>query len=852
MTLASGTRLGAYEILAPLGAGGMGEVYRAKDTNLGREVAIKVLPEEFFEDKERVARFEREARLLAALNHPNVAAIYSFEEISGSPSRHLLVMELVEGRMLRLLMDGSMPPRRLLDLAVQIADGLAAAHEAGIVHRDLKPENVMVSKDGFAKILDFGLAKRVLAEEGHSNLATATVGTEAGVVLGTVAYMSPEQASGHKVDYRSDQFALGSVLYEMATGKRAFERPTAAQTLSAIIAEEPAAVGDAAPKTPLPLRWIVQRCLAKDPNDRYASTRDLAHELRNLRDHLGDLISSRGTAVGVAPRRRASPALLAFSLLVAALAVGIVAGRKLLPVAHQPLRFEQITFGQALIWLARFSPDGSVVYSAPGSARDDRGIPVHELYMIRPGTPEPRPLGIAGNILAISRSGQMAIRQGAEFFGPGTLAVVALGGGAPREILEKSRGLASWGPDGKALAAAFRVDGKDRKDRLEYPLGHTLRETGSGWGYLRVSPDGEWVGLLEDGAVTVVDRQGHARVLGRWVHITGPEWSSNGRELWIFRVAGAVTEIFSLGLDGRQRPVASVPGRYIMHDIFPDGRILVERFSDSSAMRAGGGGPERDLGWLDEFGPAGLSEDGRLVLFNVFGAGGGPTGSVYVRGTDGSAPKRIASGNALALSRDGKWALCAGDGQIPPLTLVPTGPGVARNLEAGPIIRYGPGGFHPNGASVWFNAVEAGHPGRCYVQSLEGGPPRPLPAGVSGVRAISPDGSELAVLRAAAERPELVATASGARRPLPGSESGDRPMGWSGDGRSLYVQSAKVPATVQRIDLATGRRGKVMQVDLGDTYPPEGIAVFLSGNGQSWVYGGQRGSSDLFVVEGLR
>src|SRR5512140_464632 len=217
MGLAPGTRLGPYEIVAVLGAGGMGEVYRVRDVRVDRAVALKVLPEEFFESEERRQRFEREARILGSLNHPNIAALHSFEEIpssSLSSTRHVLVMELVEGRTLRLLMDGPMPVRRLLDLAVQIADGVAAAHEAGIVHRDLKPENVVVSKDGFLKILDFGLAKRSVTESAGSEVATATVGTEAGVVMGTVAYMSPEQASGHKVDFRSDQFAVGSLLYE--------------------------------------------------------------------------------------------------------------------------------------------------------------------------------------------------------------------------------------------------------------------------------------------------------------------------------------------------------------------------------------------------------------------------------------------------------------------------------------------------------------------------------------------------------------------------------------------------------------------------------------------------------------
>src|SRR5664279_3016913 len=285
MTLSAGTRLGPYEILSPLGVGGMGEVYRAKDTRLARDVAVKVLPEEFFEGEEKRQRFEREARLLASLTHPNVAAVYSFEEISG---RHLLVMELIEGETLReQLAEGTLPMKKILRIAAQVAEGLAKAHGAGIVHRDLKPENVIVTRDGFAKILDFGLAKVSTTEAGPSGETTAPTlskMTEPGTVMGTVAYMSPEQALGRPVDFRSDLFSFGSVLYEMVTGRQAFARASAPETMTAIIREEPERVGRAAAGVPAGLRWIVERCLAKDPDERYGSTRDLARDLAQLRD----------------------------------------------------------------------------------------------------------------------------------------------------------------------------------------------------------------------------------------------------------------------------------------------------------------------------------------------------------------------------------------------------------------------------------------------------------------------------------------------------------------------------------------------------------------------------------------
>jgi predicted ATPase/tRNA A-37 threonylcarbamoyl transferase component Bud32 len=284
VSLTASTRLGPYEILAPIGAGGMGEVYKARDTRLGREVAIKVLPAEMSRDPERLSRFEQEARSASALNHPNIVTIH---DIGQADSVSYISMELVEGRSLReILSSGALPVRRLLGIAVQIAEGLAKAHAAGIVHRDLKPENLMVSNDGFLKILDFGLAKlsAPATEELSGALTMAGPQTGAGVVLGSVGYMSPEQASGRALDFRSDQFSLGCVLYEMATGRKAFRKETAVETLAAILREEPEPAGSVNARLPAPLCWIVERCLAKEPDERYASTRDLAQDLAALRD----------------------------------------------------------------------------------------------------------------------------------------------------------------------------------------------------------------------------------------------------------------------------------------------------------------------------------------------------------------------------------------------------------------------------------------------------------------------------------------------------------------------------------------------------------------------------------------
>ncbi len=285
--MAPGATLGAYEILAAVGAGGMGQVYRARDTRLERSVAIKVLPAAFSDDRERLQRFEQEARLASALNHPNIVTIY---ELGQDGPTHYIAMELIEGQTLgELLAAGPLPIRRAIEIAAQVAEGLAKAHEAGIAHRDLKPANLMVSRDGFVKILDFGLAK--LAPPSGDLFETRNMSawnTQPGQFLGTLNYMSPEQAASGQPDFRSDQFSFGLVLYEMVTGKRPFLRRTAAETLVAILREPAEPVGAQNLDAPAPLCWAIERCLAKEPDKRYVSTRDLARELAAIRDRFSE------------------------------------------------------------------------------------------------------------------------------------------------------------------------------------------------------------------------------------------------------------------------------------------------------------------------------------------------------------------------------------------------------------------------------------------------------------------------------------------------------------------------------------------------------------------------------------
>ena len=388
-------------------------------------------------------------------------------------------MELVDGTTLReLLASGPLPIKKLLQIAPQIAEGLARAHEAGIVHRDLKPENVMVKKDGLVKILDFGLAKLSSTGSGSdeaSQLPTMT-GTQPGVVVGTVSYMSPEQASGQTVDFRSDQFSLGSMLYEMATGRRAFQKKTAIDTLAAILNEEPEPVSSINPQTPAPVRWIVQRCLGKEPDERYASTADLARELAGLRDHLSE--ASDIAAMQPAARRRPSskPALGIALAAIALLGGGyLIANLRSRPVGQ--LRFQKVTFQRGTVQRARFAPDNQTVVYAMIAVGDDLRPP--ELFVTRVGRLDARSLGLPpADILSVSSSGQLAISlpppDDPRTFGIGTLAEASLSGGAPRQLLENVEG-ADWSPDGKELAVTRKVGGKPQS---EFPIGRVLHKGG--------------------------------------------------------------------------------------------------------------------------------------------------------------------------------------------------------------------------------------------------------------------------------------------------------------------------------------------------------------------------------------
>ena len=864
MTLSAGQKLGPYEILAPLGAGGMGEVYRARDSRLRREVAIKVLSAELAGDADRRNRFEQEARSASALNHHNIVTVH---DIGASDSTIYIAMELVDGKTLRESMQGGpLPTRRLLDIGYQIADGLAKAHAAGIVHRDLKPENIMISKDGIVKILDFGLAK--LFKEQSEEVSNVPTATRAGTVLGTVGYMSPEQASGRALDFRSDQFSFGAILYEMATGKRAFQRGTSAETLTAIIREEAEPVERVNAAVPAPFRWLVERCLQKDPEERYAATRDLARDLKSLREHLSEASVSGEVSrqTGPVPSARRKPILraaLTAVALIAALGAGMLLQKRF--ATAPPPSYQQITFGSGTIRAARFAPDGqTLVYSASWD-----GAPL-KLFLKHPSSPDSLPLELpSANLLGISPSGELAIALDCRSNHPGVcagkLARAALTGGAPRDVAEGIQE-ADWSADGASQLIVRDVGGKSR---IEFPLGKVLYETSGHVSYARLSPRGDRIAFLDHpfplddaGTVAVMDLSGKKTTLtGKWASEGGLAWPPSGDEIWFTATeAGANRSLYAVSLSGKLRVVTRVPGGLKLDDISKAGKVLLSRESPRVGILSvlAGDTRERDRSFLDYSFAADIEPDGRMLLFDEEGEAGGANYTVYVRRPDGSPPVRLGEGNALALSPDGKWALSILPVPNSPFRLLPTGTGEPRVLPLSGVNAEQAATWFPDSKRILFSGSEPGHGLRLYIQSIDGGKPEAIsPEGITAALpgfAVSPDQRFVAAIGSDHKALLFPVEGGGSPRAIPGVGDKEFPLRFSNDGRSLYLWSrGDVPAHVTKLDLETGKREAWKDLMPADPSGVERISnVLVTGDAKAYAYCYARLLSDLFVVEGLK
>ena len=696
--IATGSLLGPYEILSTLGSGGMGVVYRARDARLGRTVAIKVLPADVAGDEDRLRRFEKEARAVSALNHPNILIVHDIGTHEGLP---YIVSELLEGETLRRqLASGAVPIRKALDYAMQIATGLAAAHDKGIVHRDLKPENLFLTDDHRIKILDFGLARVTKPETAVADVSdapTETVVTEAGAVMGTVAYMSPEQIRGLPADRRSDVFSFGIILYELLTGTRPFKGETSVETMTAILTKDPFDLPDPNRGLPQPLERVIRHCLEKKPEERFQSARDVLFALETVS-------SLPRAAGGVSPTPRRLSALgvlLALGVLALGSAAGFVLARRTAaPPAAHPV-FHQLTARRGFVFSARFTPDGqSVVY---GAAWDGRPV---ELFTTPASRAESTALPIpSADVLSVSPSGELAISLGRRY-------VDRICHAAER-----------WH---EALRAPHR--GKSSKTcrmrtgtAMKSSLSRGASEGGIGWngrldgcfistaGWIshpRLSPKRDLVAFLEHplhgddrGAVAVIDRQGATRILSDgWSSMNGLAWSSSTGEVWFTASrSGTRRELFGVSLAGKVRSLWRGPGSAMLYDVAPDGRLLLGQESIRSIVAglAPGERDERDLSWTDFSLGHDLSIDGRTVLLSEGGVGTGPLYDAYLRRMDGSPATRLGEGQPMALSPDQKWVLTLMLTSPPELRLLPTRAGSPRRMARGRIQEYrmSPAGF---------------------------------------------------------------------------------------------------------------------------------------------------------------
>jgi eukaryotic-like serine/threonine-protein kinase len=858
--LPSSTLLGPYKIVAPIGAGGMGEVYRALDTRLGREVAVKVLSQSLSRDAEALRRFEQEARAVGMLNHPNIVAIY---DIGSEGELKYIVSELLEGESLRArLRIGPVSARKATDWAVQIARGLAAAHEKGIVHRDLKPENIFITRDGQVKILDFGLVKlvhgRTFGASGdnvdeHAPTLPVTP-TEPGRILGTVGYMSPEQVRGASGDHRSDIFSFGAILYEMLAGIPAFRAESPVETLNAILKEEPRDLLDLGLRVPPALDRVVHHCLEKNPDERFQSARDLAFGLGSMSGLTSQAISYR-TFRALRPRALVRPALVALAtvgLLALAYAFGTRNGTK------APAQFRRITFRSGTILSARFAPDGqTILYGARWA-----GTPIG-IYSVRPDAPESRDLGYGvADILSVSSTGQLAISLDRHPIGylrdSGTLAQVPIGGGAPRAILEDVEA-ADWSPGGKSLAIVRSVEGKSR---LEFPIGTVLYET-AGWiSHPRFSPGGDAIAFLDHpflnddrGAVTLVTLANRARhaVTKEYASVQGLAWSHG--ELWFAadeRGSAHARSIVAATRGGKTRVVTTSAGWLWLHDVSKDGRALVSQQNVRAGILASlpGETTERDLSWLDFSVVRDLSNDGKTILFSESGEAGGDVFGIYLRHIDGSVPVRLGDGTAESLSPDGRFVLSITRDKKPAqIVMLPTGTGQPAQLTRD-AINHRNARWFPDGKHILFLGDAPGQPPRLWMQATDGSAPRAIaPAGTTGTL-ITPDGTR--VLGRTASRAFLFYPIDGAAPiPVPALRSGDVPIRFTTDGRYVFVSTfGKIPATLTRVDLGGERTlwRTVMPAD------PSGLInvgpAWPSADGQTLVYSYTRLLSDLYLVEG--
>ncbi len=867
MTLSPNIRLGPYEIVSPLGAGGMGEVYKAKDTRLDRMVAVKVLPEDLAKNPEALARFEREAKAVAALNHPNITGIFDIGRVGGTA---YAVMELLEGETLGTrLLKGALSPRVAIELAAQMAQGLAAAHDKGVIHRDLKPENLWITTEGRLKILDFGLAKQIAptGRGSQSFLATEAVSpghvlhTEEGMIMGTMGYMSPEQVRGETVDARSDIFSFGVVLFEMLTGQKAFTRDTPSDTMAAILRDDPPESDESGKTMPPALRRIVDHCLEKIPARRFHDAQDLAFALESAAAP-----SSTSNAPSAAPfstqnrkTTRTWAVLVALAILIAGLAGWALRGGR----AAEP-EFQQLTFRRGNVLRARFTPDGqSVYYSATWDGEPAR------MFRMKADGGEATLFGPPkADFLAVGKDGQVLFLQKAEGWGststPGTLSLLSSEGSEPRALAPDCSS-ADMAPDG-SIAAAFSTSA--RASHLEWPLGTKVLELAGQIRDVHIAPDGRrvafWVVENRGYTAMVLDRQSKAKVLATFVGADGLCWSPDSRSLLacLPNYPGAQTNgLVAIGLNGSTSLLRTESSLAVLHEARPDGALLWEREMWGNEVQTGGPGRQsRRIALSKGTTAAALSRDGRKILLdNTLGLGARETTNTLVWDETGTAPLNLGQVAGADISPDSAWIL-AWDFQKRQLSKVPLGMGLPKVIPLP--------WKDPNLLSIRFGAdadqiiaLSKEGPATATLESLD------LRSGTTKLLMKAEDVARIknqvrhptdsGLMLVAREDGTLFTLdlRTGQTKPLaPKLGEGDTLTGWTTDGGLILRRPGTFEIPLEQMDPESGVRRPWMVLKPTDTTGLIRIDnLFVSKNQQTMVFNYVRVTeSNLFVVKGVR
>jgi serine/threonine protein kinase len=849
----AGQLLGHYRVIEKIGSGGMGEVFRARDERLRRDVALKLIRPASTDNPDHLRRFEQEARAAAALNHPNILAIYDVGFEGAVP---YIVSELLEGKNLRQrLAEGPVPVREAADYALQIAHGLTAAHERMIVHRDLKPENLFLTVDGRIKILDFGVAKLQTPAADDRSMESMTTVTKQGSMVGTVAYMSPEQLRGKAVDHRSDIFSFGAILYEMMSGSRAFRGETEVDTMTAVLREEPASsiLDEAA--IPAGYQDIVKHCLEKDPENRFQSAKDLAFALQTL--------SASGPLRIDSPTKKQTriTRVLPWTLVaLLAAATMLLAATQLLRTPSQRPAYRRLTFEAGTVYSARFAPDDqSVVYSA---AWNDKPL---QLFSTIGDSLLAQPLNLTdADLLAISRNHELAVVLHGTHNGEletvgGILARAPLAGGSPKELLADVR-WADWDPQGN-LAVVDYVDGHSR---LEYPIGTVLYQS-QGWiSNIRFSPQGDRIAFMDHpalwdnrGTVCVVDLSGHLQVLsGEYESEQGVAW--HGKEVWFTAIAkGTYLNLMAVSLSGKVRLVLDLPMGITLQDIAPNGSVLVALNSKRLAMAFSTLGSKEDveLSWHDWNVAKDISRDGNFVLFEDASEAAGAGYAVALRKLDGTLPVRLGDGSAGGLSPDGKWAISVSTRQPQRVTLLPIGAGQPREVDISGLehVQSGWARFLADGQRIITNGNEQGHATRCYVLSLSGETPKAVTPEGTVCGPSSPD-NRFVVGVGPNSSVTIYPIGEGSSRVIPGLKAGFLPVQWSSDGSVLYgYHTGELPSRIYKVKIDTGQQTIVQQLRPA---VPAGVVlvapVQVSRDGTRFAYSYSQVLSVLYLITGLQ